>query len=65
MTMEKRGVISNEDTPQPGTRVGKMPTKPKFGEGILSKEAADQLQQSPINNAIDAVASQTAKNQSK
>jgi hypothetical protein len=62
MTMEKTGDLSD-----------KTPQKPCCGGGChtdkegqpLDKQAADQLQDSPVNRAVDAVAEQTEQNQPK
>ena len=56
MSMEKRGVI-DENTPQgEGCGQKKQPDEPH------TKEAADVLQSHPVNNLIDAVAEQSARN---
>lgn len=55
--MEKRGDISEETPGCCGKRCGcRTDGQP------MSKEAADEIQESPLNDAIDAVASQTEKN---
>ena len=54
MAMEKRGVISEEDTPQYREREGK-------GEPT-TKEAADRMESHPVNDMIDAVAERTKQN---
>jgi len=56
--MEKRGVI-NEETPH----MGQVPCNGPEGEPT-TKQAADQLQSDLSQDAIDAVADQTARNKS-
>jgi hypothetical protein len=59
--MEKRGDI-NEDTPQ--HCCGEKSACDQQGQPT-DKEAADQLQSSPVNDAVDAVAERTAENNEK
>lgn len=58
MSMEKKGVIEEDVTPPCGNcGCGKAQASTP-----LTKEGADQLQSHPVNDLIDAVATQTDKN---
>lgn len=59
--MEKRGDISNQSTPVENCCGGRCSTRRQ----PMDKQAADRLERSPQNDAIDAVVAQTNENASK